>query len=649
MFDAIRNRQRLMYALLLLLIFPPFVMFGLDGFTKMHNGSQNVAEVNGVAISQQEFSAVQRNRLEELRAQYGPSVDAKLLDTPEARQALLDQLVRERVQGDYQNKSHVAISDNRVVAWLAEQPQFRGANGKFDRKLYQQYVQARGLTEAAFEGRIRSGLSYEILPTSVTNTALVPQSVSAQLYKVLEEQRTIRELVFDRKDFQSQVKLADDAVSAFYKANQDQFKVAEQADVEYLVLDEAAAAALVMVKDADLQAFYEQNKSSYTSPEQRRASHILVQVAKDASAEDRKKLKEKAQRILGEVRQQPEKFAEFAKKNSDDPGSKTQGGDLGFFGKGMMVKPFEDAAFKLKPSEISDLVESDFGWHIIKLAEVKAAQAKPLADVRDQVQQEVRKQLALRKFSELSDQFSELVFKNPENVNAVAQALKLSVQKVQGLSKQAPAGTQLAVYQDKFIQAIFADDAVRSKKLTDVIEVGNNSLIAGRVVAYRPASVRPQAEVETAIRQRLLADEAEKLAVKSGESALASIKDAKATAATGLLNKFTASRKVSRSDPASIKGIPTEALRKIFQHSTTTLPAYVGVTVAGKGYVIYQIESVSSAAKVESTVEAAKISALNKQLAGVYAEAGLLAAHARLREQAKIKLYSTAIARADAE
>ena len=644
MFDVIRNHQRLMYALLLLIIFPPFIMFGLDGFTKMKNGNQNVAEINGVAISQQEFLAIKRNWLEKLRAQYGNSVDAKVLDTPESRQSLLDQVIRERLQAEYQRNKHLGVSDAKIIAWLTERPEFRGQDNKFDRARYQQFVQSRGKTEAAFEDAIRNDLSYEILPTSVVSSTIVPTTVTTHLFKLFEEKRSVRELVMDRKEYQAQVKLDAETISNFYKTHSSNFKVPEQADIEYLVLNEAALLNMVTISEAALQAYYDANKNNYTSAEERRASHILIKAEKGLSPDERKKLREKAQSILETLRKQPEKFSEIAKKISDDVGSKNNAGDLGFFGRGMMVKPFENAVFNLKLNEISDLVESEFGWHIIKLTAIKASTTRPLNEVRDQVQEIVRKQEAMRKFSELSDQFSELTFKNPENINAVAQALKLPIQKVQGLSRHVLPNTQLAIYQAKFLDTIFSEDSIKNKKLTDVIDVGNNTLITGRIVSYRPASTRPLAEVENNIRQTLSAEQAEKIAVSEGEVLLKKIQSNPTN--LSLLKNFGPFKKIARNDSDPSTNMSADARRQIFNIPVSQLPTYIGVNLPNKGYAIYQIESSMIPNKELDSAQINRQMMLEKNLKNIYAEQTMLNIYGRLREQAKISVTSN-LAKAD--
>ena len=273
------------------------------------------------------------------------------------------------------------------------------------------------------------------------------------------------------------------------------------------------------VTDAEIKAWYDGHKERYQQAEERRASHILV--ASEKLGKD--KAKAKAEGLLKDVVNNPALFAELAKKNSDDPGSAEKGGDLGFFGRGMMVKSFEDAAYKLKDGEISGVVESDFGFHIIKLTGIHAAKEKPLAEVRGEIEAELKKAGASRKFAEAAESFSNTVYEQADSLKPVADKFKLTVKQSGWIGRQAnPANGPLA--NEKLMAALFSEDSVKNKRNSEAVEIAPNTLVAARIVEYKAASLQPIDGVKASIETMLRRKEAQALALKDGEARLEVLK-----------------------------------------------------------------------------------------------------------------------------
>ena len=248
-----------------------------------------------------------------------------------------------------------------------------------------------------------------------------------------------------------------------------------------LALD--SVAAQIEVSADEVKQFYEQNLKQYAQGEERQASHILIAVDSKSSAEEKQAARAKAEELLKQVKQNPASFADVAKKYSQDPGSAAKGGDLGFFPRGAMVKPFEDAVFQMKVGEIAGPVESQFGYHIIRLTAVKG---RGLDDVKKQVELDLKRQKAGKKFSELAEQFNNLVFEQGDSLKPAADALKLPIQNSGWVSRSGSENKLLN--NPKLLQAVFSEDAVKNKRNSEVIDVGNNTLVAARVIEYKPAS-----------------------------------------------------------------------------------------------------------------------------------------------------------------
>ncbi len=352
-------------------------------------------------------------------------------------------------------------------------------------------------------------------------------------------------------------------------------------DVEYLVLSTDALLASEQVGADEIKSYYESNLSKYGEPEQRRASHILIAVKSGAGDAEKAKARERAAQILSRLRKSPGSFAELAKKNSGDPGSASRGGDLGFFSRGMMVRAFEDAAFRLKPNQISDLVESDFGFHIIKITGIKAGKMKTLDAARPEIERELKKQRAGRRFAEAAEAFSNLVYEQSDSLGPAAERFKLAVQRAHGVTRQsAPVP---ALNNPRLLAALFADDSIRNRRNTEAVETAPGVLVSARMLDHKPASRRPFEEVKGELAKQLAQQEALVLARRQGEERLKELKNGDASAV-----HFGTTRLLSRDEP---RDLGPEALSRIFGADASKLPAYAGVE-SSNGYVIYRVTRV---------------------------------------------------------
>ncbi len=639
MFEFIRTHRRLMQFLLLLLILPSFAFFGLEGYTRFSEGGDVVAKVAGQTITKQELDAAQRQQMDRLRQMFGDQFDAKMFDTPEARQEVLDGLIAQRALAVEAKKNNIAVSDQALQQTILDIPGLKTPDGKFDSERYKSLLAAQGMTPAMFEARLRHDLALQQLGDAVGNTAFAPKSVATRLSEINEQEREVQELLFKASDYVSQVKVTDDMLKAYYEKNGTQFEIPEQVKVEYVILNDETVASQITVSDADIKSYYDQNAQRYSTPEQRRASHILIGVNKNASDADKAAAKEKAEQILAQVRKNPGEFAKLAKANSQDPGSAERGGDLGFFGKGMMVKPFEEAAFSLKQGEISNLVQSDFGYHIIQLTGIKPASQKPLDEVKNEIAAEIKKQLAAKKYTELAESFSNMVYEQPDSLNPVAEKLNLKIAVADNITRKGnPALPPNAPLNNpKFVQALFSDDVLKAKHNTEAIEVAKNTLIAGRVAEYKPKSKKPFEEVKAAIRERVIQAEADAMAKKAGEAKLAQLK------ATPDASGFAAPKTVSR---AKNPGLNSQAFMAVMKADASQLPAHVGVDLPKQGYAVYRINKVSQPA----TVDAARRQAEQQQIANALAQQETFAYIESLKNEAKVEIVKPAgAAKPDAE
>lgn len=635
MFEFIRTHKRLMQVFLMLLIVPSFVLVGVSSY-QSGDASTGVAMVDGRKITQQEWEEAQRQQMDRYRQSMGEQFDQKMFETPEARQAVLDNLIAERALEAEIKRSHLTVNDATLAQTIAGIEAFKKPDGSFDMEQYKAVLAAQGMSPAMFDARMRRDMAMQQLNNAVQASAFVPRTVSKRLSDVNDQEREVQELVFPVSDFVAQVKVTDDMVKAYYDKNAALFAVPERAKVEYVVLDAAAVESQVAVSDAEVADFYNKNQKRFGSPERRTASHILVNAPKSASAADKAAAKQKAEAILAEVRANPAGFAAIAKAKSQDPGSAEMGGDLGVVEKGAFVPSVEDAIAKLKQGEISGVVESEFGYHIITVTSVVPAATKTLDEVKGEITAELTKAKMSKKFSELAEVFTDTVYEQSDSLKPVADKLKLTVHTVDNLARTPSPALADAPYNNaKFLQAVFSDDSLKNKRNTEAVEVAPSTLVAGRVVEFKPASKRPLAEVDAAIRQRVTVEEAIKLARKAGEAKMAAAK------ATGDAAGFGAPVMVARTRQPTIN--PTAALA-VLKADVSKLPAYVGVEVPGMGYGVYRIAKVT----MPAAPDAARRAAEAEQIAGVVGQQEMYGFIEALKQKAKAKITVEQTARTEA-
>jgi peptidyl-prolyl cis-trans isomerase D len=625
MFDFVRTHTRLFQGLLVLLIFPSFVFFGVQGYSRFTDGSAaQVADVDGRGITQMEWDAAHQRNIERLR-QRMPNVDVKLLDTPAMKRETLDGMVRERVLLAAADQLHLGVSDEQLQRVFRTDPQFaaiRNPDGTVNRDL----LMAQGMSSEAFAQTLRQDLAMRQVLQGIGVTALAPKAVVDPSLDALLQRRQVQLQRFDAQTYRAKVNPGDAEIEAFYKANEGLFRAPEQARIEYVVLDQQALQKGVSVPEEDLQRYYAENASRYTAAEERRASHILIKADKDMAAADRQKARAKADALLEQLRKSPGQFAEIARKNSDDPGSAERGGDLEYFGRGAMVKPFEDAVFAMKQGEISNVVESEFGYHIIQLTGQRGGEKKSFDAVRAEIEGEVKKQLAQRRYAEAAEQFTNTVYEQSDSLQPAIDKLKLD--KLTATVQRTPApGAAGPLASAKLLEAVFGNDAVRNKRNTDAVEVGPNQLASARIVEYLPARTLPLAEVRDRVRERLVGEQAADLAKKEGQALLAQLQK---NADTSLPDTAIISR-------ASAQGVPRELIDAVLGADASKLPATVGVDLGGQGFLVAKVVQLLARDPSVATEEV-----LQNQYAQAIAAAEMQAYYAALKKRYKAEVKPNA-------
>ncbi|RRS05791.1 peptidyl-prolyl cis-trans isomerase [Aquabacterium soli] len=582
MFDFVRKHNKLFQIILVLLILPSFIFLGVQS-SDLGGGGDVVAKVGSQKIMQAELDNAVRTMAERVRSQQ-PDTDAALFDTPEFKQRALDALIHDYTLNAAAYDQRVRASDSRLQRIFATSPDFapfRNADGTINSQL----LEAQGISSAQFAERLRQQITVSQVIGGVENTGTVSKVANRLAVEALFQVREVQWRKFEPKAYAAQLNPTPEQLRKFFDepAMSAAFREPEHADVQYVVLDLDSLKSRVSVSEDDLRKSYEQNIKNYTQPEERRASHILVKAEKSAPAADRQAAKAKAEKLLAELRKNPAQFAELARKNSEDPGSAANGGDLEFFGRGNMTKPFEDAVFSLKKGQISDVVESDFGYHIIELTDLRGGQAQPFEAVRAQIEDDARKQLAQRLYADAADKFTNIVYEQSDSLKPVADELKLTVQTASNVLRNPGAKDQGVLGNTRLLQALF-DPANRSKaRNTEAIEAGPSKLVSARIVKYYPDAKPPFEQVEAKVRERWITRESVRAARLDAEQKLAAWKQAPDKA--DLPAAVQMSRRLVFSQPPAVLDAALRLPEK-------QLPAWQVVDLGDEGFALIKVNKV---------------------------------------------------------
>lgn len=616
MLEAIRERAQGWIAkviLALLIVF--FALWGIGSYFSRGGKEKPAAEVDGQTISQRDFAKALREQKEAL----GGKVEDKAL-----RQAVMDQLVDTTLLANAALKAGYTVLEPQIMAMLTGVEAFQ-ENGKFSQARLDAWLKSRGMSQAELMTIVRQDLLLRQIQLGIAEGALVPRPSVAQMAALIGQQREVNEVIFDQKAYEIQVRVEDAAVRKEYEANKDKYTTPRQVKIQYAVLSLNHLEQGIQVSDEQARKVYEANPARYQEPERRRASHILIQAPEGSEGGVKAAAKAKAEQVLAEVRKHPGKFADLARQYSQDPGSSQNGGDLGAFTRDMMVKPFADAVWSMKPGEISGLVESPFGFHIIRLDAVIPGAKMGFEAVKGEILQTLRQQEAQRRFAEAAERFDNLVYEQPDSLEPVAKEFGLKLETTDWVHERSTSPAFLT--NKRLMESLFSEDSLKKHHNVEAVEVAPNTLVAARVLEFRPPGLLSLADVAQDIRRALTRAKARQLAVEAGQKALA------AAQAGQDITGWSAPMTLSRAQPLNV---PREALKAVFRANVNKLPAYVGTETA-EGYRLYRIN------KVVNVDAAAQMEQMRDDLRRLLAQEEVHAYLAHLKAKADIHIEPSAL------
>jgi len=583
MLQAFRTHKRWMMFIAMIFIIPSFVVTGIYSYNRMSDSENDLATVGDTSITMMDFDNAKRQYLDNFRRQMGQSFKPNMLDTAEARASILAALISDRAISLEIASEYMNVGEADAINLVKQAPAFQ-RDGKFSTAAYQQFLNSMGKSDEQFVLELRRDLTRQMLLSAVSQTTQASNTVAQRIHDLLTEERTIRTFEIKPTAFLKSVSVTDAEAQSYYDQNKSLFAVPESVDIEYVVLSPESYKNIKASED-DIKTFYEQNLQRFSTPEERRASHILIAVNNEKTDADAKK---EADEIYKQLQADPSKFAQLAKSKSADPGSARQGGDLGFFQKGMMVPEFDNAVFSGKKGDLVAPVKTQFGYHIIKIVDVKPAQAKPLKEVRAEIEALYQQQAAIRSFAEDAENFSNMVYEQSESLQPVAERFGLKIQTVKNVTRD----FEDQLINPNVIEALYGFDVLEDKRNSNAIEVASNTLLSARVTAHHKQTVKTFDEVKGDIVATLKNQKATEAARAQGSADIAKLLDKKSAS-----GKFGDKTVISRERPGAYAyEVVTAALRP----DANKLPTYTGVQTQDGSYFVIEVQN---SKKIEASPE----------------------------------------------
>ncbi|HEC20379.1 MAG TPA: peptidylprolyl isomerase [Gammaproteobacteria bacterium] len=614
------------------LLIIPFALWGINQY--FGNGGKLVAAtVNGEEISQSDFQTAfyeQRSRMQEM---LGSQYDAQLFD-PQIKKRVINELVDRELLLQHAEDMGFRVSDETVVATIQSIDAFR-EDGVFSASLYQQQLQTQGQSPASFERRVKRMMLAGQLPDGLAVSIFITDAELARMIKLEKQQRDFQFFTLSTANYSDEASVDDAAIKAYYEQHVERFMTPEKVRVEYVELSASGLKSDKEPTEEELREFYEANKDQYGTPEERRASHILIQLDEGADEAAVEAARKKAEALVARLRA-GESFEKLAKENSDDPGSAETGGDLGFFGRGVMEPDFESAAFSMKKGEISDPILTSFGYHIIKLTDIRGGASKSFDEVRDEIREQFKRDAKERKYFELADKLTNLAYESPDSLSEVADTLGLELKQSPYFTRRGGPGI---FANPKVLALAFSDEVLKQGYNSEPIELGENHVVVLRLLDHQEAARRPLEEVKEQVKQLLVQEKAREAVKAAGEKAVQQLRGGESsdTVLQNLSAKWQAAKAVLRDAKSPDAAIVRQAFR-LNRPSSADSPEYGGVVLASGDYAVIRLDKVVDGDPTK--LDAAEKTKLRRQLAGEQGANAQMHLIAALRAKAKINIQA---------
>ena len=500
MLEAIRQRFTGWIAMLVIGLIALTLVISFGNMDQTPLEDDVVITVNDTEITLFEYREEYSNKLVELQQVFGDEVPEILDQT--IKESATEDLILRALLLDYMSKNGYRVSPEYVVELITNNPGLQ-VGGIFDRQNYEAILASQGVSVEQFESDIRLQLQINQLRRGFIDSSFITPNEFRQFIELQMQKRIGQLLTINSADFIDEVAINADQIQLYFDNNQDLFQTDEEVDVEYLSLSLDDVAATVEYTEDDLRGYYEENLSRFITNEERKSRHILIAIDEDTTEEDA------LETILNvQERLISESFEAVAKEFSDDPGSAELGGDLGWAEPGLFVPEFDKVLFSLEVNELSDPVKTEFGYHLIRLDELKEGQQQAYQDIQLELDNEYSKLLAEDKLFGLADQLADLTLQAFNELNSVADTLGLSLSRIDGVSRN---GATFFNQDPEIVSILFSQNSIETGENTPLFEL-DDSIFVARVIGHRIPTTRDFSDVESGIKDYLASQEAISLA-----------------------------------------------------------------------------------------------------------------------------------------
>ncbi|MFN8771237.1 MAG: peptidylprolyl isomerase [Neisseriaceae bacterium] len=569
MFNIVEKHQKLVKGIMIVII-ASFVLWGIGSYIGMVGDDGYIAKVGDSKIYERDIDNVmQQNK------QYTDKMQ------------VLFSLINRQLIIDNANNYNLTATTKQLQNEISNIPAFQ-ESGSFAVNKYKEFLSNSGQTASQFQNSVQQQIVINQFVNVFKDTYFNSNAFNDKFAQLLSRERNVSTYTIDPKTFYSKITINDKQINDYYKQNIAQFTIPEQVKVQYIKLSPDTLQNNIKISESAVSSYINAHESELSNTKVD-VSHILFSVPSNADAKTKSNIKALAKKVLDEVKANPSKFSELAKEYSQDPGSAKNGGDLGFFGQGTMVAPFEKVAFSLKPNEISDLVETQFGYHILKLNAKKEAS---LSEVRDSAITQLKKQQANSLIAKDVDILNDLTYNKPTTLEPAAKALGLTIQTSNWIKKGTTTADEFA--NPKVQKAIFSDDTIKKHNNSELVDLGNNIYVVYHVVDHKPLEVEPISTVKDTIINNLKQQQAIQMANKYAQDTITKLLSGKLT-----LN-FTGSVNVSLT--SQTPNISSMGVKQIFSTNITKLPAYTFSPNQQSQITIYKInrESINQSMVIQN-------------------------------------------------
>ena len=625
MLTTIREKtQGIIATFIIVLIAIPFALWGINSY--FEGGSRlDVASINGEKISEQAY----RSTLEGFRRQ----LDPRMADSPEVKRMVVDSLVEQTLLLRDAEDRGFRLSDERLARMIRELPYFQNV-GRFDPKLYENLLRREGIGVQEFEARRRAEVVTAQIQAGFVESGIVTAAEVDQLVRLLRQQREVAYVTIGAERFQATTNVSAEEVQQYYNAHPELFRTQEQVRIEYVRLSAPELIKGYQPSEEELRRAYAEDPTRNQRPETRRAAHILITLSPAASEEEVNRARAKVEAIETEARAGAD-FAKLARTHSQDSDSAAKGGDLGEVRAGVLPRALEEAVFAVKPGEVTRPVRTEYGYHLAKLTAYTPAVQRPFAEMKSQLEKQLRQRKGEERFYEASERFRNLVYEQADSLLPAAEALGLKVETSDWFGRNG--GNGIAA-QPRVLEAAFSPEVLDQKRNSDAIEVGGDTLVSIRIAGRRPAEAKPLSQVSAQIQRTLRQEAAEKTARDLGGKLVEELNAGQSLAATARKHGLSVQepKTLARDQPQGFdRGVVEAVFRAPRPEAGRAI--YGGVDLGSRGYAVYALTQVIEAdpAKVDAVTRD-----MARQLLAAQRGSGYYSAYrGGLKQKADIKVY----------